>query len=212
MDKSLQGRSDSECFEMFTEDPKNSSKIVVEGAHKFIANTIRNGGSDPTVQKLIKIFTAFSKTPIKNYVFTRMTKPILLELALCIVQDIALNGPKRAQSLTLELVNSKAGGKVVRVADPFEVPEGVLSKESIGKIDEAFFTISDGMGASPDVNFVSGQGHKAPYSPFGGDGSFIRPRGNVVRSLEAPLEVTSCSQFNLLADFKLYCNFAGCGL
>lgn len=193
MDNSLQGKSDSECFLMFSEDPKNSPKIIVEGAHKFIANAIKNNEPGPTVQKLIKIFTAFSKTPIKNYVFTRMTKPILLELALCIVQDIALNGPNRARTLTLELVNAKAGGKVVRVADPFEVPAGKLSADSLGEIDEAFVTISDKLGVSPDVKFVSGQGHKAPYSPFGGDGSFVRPRGNVARSLDAPLEVNRCS-------------------
>ena len=190
MDKNHQGKSDSECFELFSNSPKEVTMEVVKGAHKFIAKVIRDDEKGPTIQSLIKIFDVFSQQKIKKYVFTRMTKPILLELALCIIQEIALNGAERAQKLQLEVVQSKSGGKTVKIADPFdEDPTEGYDADFLEKIDEAFFKLRDSEGKSPDVNLVTGQGHKAPYSPFGKDGSFIRPDASAVRSLETSLEV-----------------------
>ena len=190
MDKVHQGKSDSECFELFSNDPKGVSVEIVKGAHKFIAKVIRNEEKGPTIQSLVKIFDVFTRNKIRKYVFTRMTKPILLELALCVIQDIALNGPERAQKLQLVMVQSKSEGKTVKIADPFdENPTEGYDAEFLEKIDEAFFKLKDVDGKSPDVNLVSGQGHKAPYSPFGKDGSFLRPKASVVRSLGASIEV-----------------------
>ena len=58
---------------------------------------IYDGEKGPT---LIKIFDQLTQQKIKKYVFTRMTKPILLELTLCIIQNIVLNGAERAQNAT----------------------------------------------------------------------------------------------------------------
>lgn len=119
-----------------------------------------------------------------------MKKPILSELALCIIQDIVLNGVERAQTLQLVVVQSKSDGKTVKIADPFEEEsaEG-YDAEFLEKIDEAFFKLKDTEGKSPDVNLVTGQGHKAPYSPFGKDGSFLRPKASAARSLAPSIEV-----------------------
>ena len=188
MSADLQGKSDLYCFQLFTEDPTQVSETIIEGSHKYIAKIIRDGETGPTVQTLIKIFSAFSKEPIKDYVFNRMTKPILLELALCVIQDLALNGPSRAKTLALELVNTKSGGKVLRIADPF-TDETPYDPKFLSQIDEAFFRIKDTEGRSPDVNFAAGQGHKAAYSPFDKHGAFIKPRGLAPRSLDLPIEV-----------------------
>lgn len=190
MDKNIQGKSDLECFESFSNDPKGVPIEIVKSAHKYIAKIIQNGEKGPTVQSLIKIFDVFARKKIRKYVFTRMRKPILLELVLCIIQDIALNGVERAQKLQLIMVQSKAHGKTVKIADPFEEnPEEGYDADFLEKIDEAFFKLKDLEGKSPDVNLVSGQGHKAPYSPFGKDGSFLRPKASVIRSLGPSIEV-----------------------
>ena len=181
--------SNLECFNKFKQSPKDVPIAVVKGAHKYIAKAIKKPESGPTCGEMIKIFAHFSKNKIKDYVFTRMTKPILLELALCIVQEIVLNGIGRAETLQLELVKTKFGGKTVKIADPFKDQDDELDDEFLGNIDEAFFRLRDSEGNSPDVNVVAGQGHKAPYSPFGKDGGFLRPKPRAARSLAPSIEV-----------------------
>ena len=189
MEKSKQGKTDSQCFELFSKDPKGVSMEVINGSHRYIAMVITDKKSGPTIQSLIKIFSVFARVPIKNYVFTRMTKPILLELALCIIQEIASNGIARARTLQLEVIDSKSGGKTVRVADEFGDGDEKFDEDFLGQIDEAIFCFKDKEGKSPDKKFSSGQGHKSPYSPFGEDGAFITPKKKTPRSLEKDIEV-----------------------
>ena len=189
-ESSHQGRTDESYFKEFVEDPKKFSTEVIQGAHKYIAKIIRDGEHGPTTQTLIKIFLPFSKNKIKPYLFKRMTKPILLELALCVIQDLALNGPARAKTLELELENSKSEGKVARIADPFAAEgDAEYDKAFLSEIDEAFFKFKDSSGKSPDVSLSAGQGHKAPYSPFGRDGAFVRPGAHASRILSEAFEV-----------------------
>ena len=191
MNVSVQGRTDLDCFNIFVNSPKDVSIEVLKGAHKFVAKSIKTGDSAPTCHTLIKIFAAFTQQKIKGYVFTRMKKPILLELALCIIQEIVLNGPGRAKSLQLEVVKSKSGGKIVKIADQFANHEPEITGDSfLEKIDEAFFKLKDAEGKSPDINLASGQGHKAPYSPFGKTRELIRPKPAAARNLNASIEVS----------------------
>ena len=178
-----------DCFNQFKQSPKDVSIKVVKGAHKHLARATKNPKNSPTCGEMIKMFSHFSNG-IKDYVYNRMTKKVLLELALCVVQEILLNGIGRAKTLELELVKTKHGGKTVKIADPFKVERDEFDEAFLGKIDEAFFCIKDSDGNSPDVNLAAGIGHGAPYSPFGKDGGFIRPKPSVVRSLEASIEVT----------------------
>ena len=73
-------------------EPKNSSPDVIQGAHRFISKVIQGETSGPTNAVLIDIFREFLPGHVKDYVFTRMGKPILLELALTILQDLISNG------------------------------------------------------------------------------------------------------------------------
>ena len=91
MDKVQKRNSDSACFELFSNNPKGVSVEIVKWVHKCIAKVIRDGQKGPT---LIKIFDEFTQQKIKKYVFTLMTKPILLELALCIIQYTCWAGSK----------------------------------------------------------------------------------------------------------------------
>ena len=91
----------------------------------------------------------------------------------------------------MEVVKSKSGGKTVKIADQFSSSSPDDSDAGfLKKIDEAFFKLKDVEGSSPDVNIASGQGHKAPYSPFGKDGRLIRPKPAAVRNLNPSIEVS----------------------
>ena len=192
MDNSFQGKSDFECFTSFSENPKKVSPETLKGAHKFVAKIIKDGESGPTVKSMIPIFSAFTTKEIKSYVFTCIRKSILLELLLCIIQDLILNGPERAKTLQIELVNTKAKGKTLRIVDPFTANDDGYDNDFLEKIDEAFFCLKDSEGKSPDVSLAAGQGHAAPYSPFAKDGSYVEPKTRKARrSLEASIEVCS---------------------
>ena len=189
MDSNPQKFSFRDSFDLFMKSPRDVSVEVLDGVHKFVAQTIQNGKGGPTIPELVKVFDHFTHGKVPDYVFKRMTKPILLELALRIVQEISLNGVGRAKSLRLELTKSKSGGQIVRIADPFSEDKGRIDEAALKEIDEAYFRLLDSDGLSPEVNFAAGQGHKAPYSPFAKDGSFVRPKAVARRSLIPSIEV-----------------------
>ena len=181
-----------DCFNQFKESPKDVSMKVVKGVHKHLALATKNPQTAPSCAEMIKIFSHFTNGKVKDYVFKRMTKKVLLKLAVCVIQEIILNGIGRVRTLELELVKTKFGGKTVQIADPFQAEREQFDHAFLGKIDEAFFCLKDSEGNSPDVNLAAGHGHKAPYPPFGKDGGFLRPKPPVARSLEASIEVTNC--------------------
>ena len=189
MEESTHFKYDLDCFNQFKDSPKDVSIEVIKGAHKHIARAVKKPEMGPKVQEMIDIFDQFAQEPIPKYVFTRMTKPLLLELVLCIIQDILLNGVGRANSIRLEAVKLKAGGKIVKIVDQFEVEEVGKDEAMFQDIDEAYFRLLDAEGKSPDVKISVGQGHDVPYSPFANDGAFVRPKSRAVRSLGSAIEV-----------------------
>ena len=107
-----------------------------------------------------------------------------MELALCVLQDVALNGLARLGSLELELVDAKSGGKSVAIKDSFATEEGEPTDESfLRDIDEAVFNFRDSLGKSPDVRIAAGQGLRPPYSPPDGEWNFVTPVKSARRSL-----------------------------
>ena len=69
----------------------------------------REDGPNKTI--LISIFNEFVEGEIKDYIYMKMKKSILLELALCILQEIGSYGVEHAKILRLKLVKSSVGGK-----------------------------------------------------------------------------------------------------
>ena len=195
MMESTHFKFDLDCFNQFRDSPKDVSIEVIKSAHKHIARAIKSPEMGPTNQEMIDIFNQFAQEPIPKYVFTRMTKPLLLELVLCIIQEILLNGIGRASSIRLEAVKLKAGGKIVQIVDQFAEEEVAKDEDMFQHIDEAYFRLLDSEGKSPDVKISVGQGHGVPYSPFADDGAFVRPKPRAVRSLDASIEVVSFSFF-----------------
>ena len=162
---------------------------TIQGAHKFLVEVIRGTQESPSNKTLITMFGEFCSIPIKNYIFSRMGKKIMQELALCILQDLASNGPERAKTLQLEVIKASSGGKRVKIADQFDDGEKPIDKSFLEEIDEAIFKFKDQTGASPDVKISSGQGLAAPYLPPSPDGAFGTPVKKSARSLQKEIEV-----------------------
>ena len=189
MDKNPQIMKDSQCFGRLKAMGRDVPIEVFNGAHKYIARATKDPKSGPKVADLVEFFNHFSQEKIQYYNFSRMTKPLLLELALCVIQEILLNGIGRAKSLQLVLVKTKFGGKTVKIADPFQANRDEFDDAFLGKIDEAFFCLKDKNGESPDIQLAAGLGHDTPYSPFAKDGAFVREKPKAARSLAASIEV-----------------------
>ena len=135
----------------------------------------------------VGLFENFTKTPVKGYVYSRMTKKILQELALRVIQEIILGGSARAQSLQLVVGETRTGGKTVVIDKPDD-DEFPVDEDFVRDIDEAFFCIHDTEGNSPDIRLSSGQGRSPPYSPPDKDGNFTPRKGNP-KSLSRDIEV-----------------------
>ena len=90
-------------WDIFIRNPKGCSDKVVQGAHKFLSDVINGTEQSPTNSVFMNLFDQFTTTPVKKYVYQRMTRKILQELALRMLQEIISGGPTRAKSLQLEL-------------------------------------------------------------------------------------------------------------
>ena len=189
MGESPKKLSNFKCFNRFCENPKLFNMDVIQGAHKFLVEVIRGEKESPSNKTLIAIFEAFTPNTIKRYIFLRMGKKIMQELALCILQDLATNGPARAKSLQLEVVKASSGGKTVKITDKFDCPEEI-DQSFLDEIDEAIFKFKDPSGESPDVRISSGQGHMAPYFPPDEEGAFVTPEKRKPHSIQKEIEVS----------------------
>ena len=174
-------------WDIFIRNPKGCSDKVVQGAHKFLSDVINGTEQSPTNSVFMNLFDQFTTTPVKKYVYQRMTRKILQELALRMLQEIISGGPTRAKSLQLELEETRSGGKTVVIKESTE--EFPVDEEFVRDIDEAFFSIGDSSGLSPQIRLASGQGRIPPYFPPDGSGYFT-PKKAQPRSLAADFEVS----------------------
>ena len=174
------------CFDMFVRNPKGCKPNMIQGAHRYLSDVIKKNENGPKNSVFIGLFNHLIKTPVKDYVFRRMTKSILQELALCILQDLISGGPERAVNLNLVVEETKTGGKTVVVEKRLE--EFPVDEEFVRDINETFFRLTDLTGVSPDRKVTSGQGHQPPYSPPDEFGFFtpIKPKA---KSLADTFEV-----------------------
>ena len=176
------------CFDLFVRDPKGCKPEMIQGAHSYLSDVMKGRENGPKNSVFIGLFNRFTKTPVKDYVFRRMTKSILQELALCILQELISGGPERAANLNLVVEETKTGGKTVVVEKPQD--EFPVDHDFVRDIDEAFFRLTDLSGSSPDKKVVSGQGHHPPYSPPDERG-FFTPIKATPKSLGGSFEVNT---------------------
>ena len=182
--------SDIEFFEKFKQDPRSPDKDIIQGAHRFISLVIKGDLNAPKNAIIIEIIREFLDENVKDYVFTRMGKKILLELALVILQDLAANGPQRAKALKLKVVQTVSGGKTIvhPNAESFARYKDNNTPEN-PPIEAAHFTLSDSSGASPTVKFKSGTGLAPPYTQPDPEGYFTPRKKSNKKSLLKEFEV-----------------------
>ena len=149
-------------FTEFCRDPKDPTVEIIQGAHRFISLAIKNGTSVPKKSTLSELLREFMTVSVRPYVFQQIPRKILLELALCILQDIASRGVSRAKTLRLELIKTTAGGKKIAIVE--ESNEAAASAViTHPQAENATFRFSDETGKTPDVAFSLGKSHRAPY-------------------------------------------------
>ena len=170
---------DESRFKSFCEYPKAFSFHNLQSTHRILLKSLKEKKSAVTKNILIDILMNFVPNEIKSYHFKRMARAILVELALCIVQDILQNGEGRADSLLLELVKTSSGGAKVVIADSFVADDGTYDDDflkEIEEIDTAEFKLRDKTGTTPDKTIASGVGFAPPFVEPDETGFFTTPR------------------------------------
>ena len=183
MSKSKSNNLDKKLFTSFCQDPRGSTIQIAQGAHKFISLSIR--GEIPTPKKsiLIDIFREFSAEPIKDYIFNRIPKKMLLELALCILQDIITKGSTRAKSLQLVVAKTTDGDKTVVIEDDCADGNAPNRSDQIPstQIANAVFRLSDKNGISPDISLSIEKDKNPAYKPPDKQGYFTPVRRSLTK-------------------------------
>ena len=161
---SVQNIPNIERFQEFLDNPTGSDIPTLSGAKKYLTDVIKGDEAGPTCNMLIDMFHEFTRKEIKDYVFQRMRKTILLELALGIVSEILAHGIQRAKTIELVVTGTKAKGKTVVIAEDDARPEFPLSEDDAQRyrfIDEASFDLRDSSGDSPGSKLSSGKKESA---------------------------------------------------
>ena len=160
---------------------------TLQGTHKYISLVVRNKIPSPKKSILINLFHEFTVEPIKDYVFHRINKTMLLEPALRILQEIAEKGAARTKSLQLVVEKTSNGSKSVVIARIPDTSEKELSFQTT-KIDDVTFKVSDRAGLSPDISFSIGKNRDPAYQESDVNGYFTPKRG-VRKSLNRIFQV-----------------------
>lgn len=198
MSKSKSSPPEHKLFLEFCANPRDSDIQTVQGSHKYISLAIRGEITKPKKVVLIDLFQEFSTEPIKDYVFNRIPKLMLLELALCVLQDIIAKGPERARSLQLVVAKTSDGDKTVVIEEGEQSERAVASQPQnpATQIENASFRLSDKDGKSADVSFSIGKDKEPAYQPPDKSGYFT-PSRSARRNLQKELEVSCTMQSGL---------------
>ena len=195
MNKSKPHQRELVLFREFCESPRDSGIVTIQGSHKYISLAIR--GEIPTPKKsiLTELFKEFSTEPIKDYIFKRIPKRMLLELALCVLQDIISKGTERAKSLQLVVAKTSSGEKTVVIngADDDTSVAGAAA-DPHAQINDAIFHLSDKHGKSPNVSLAIGENRDPAYQPPDKQGYFT-PARSARKSLRKDFEVSEYTKF-----------------
>ena len=191
MEKSNTENNGKEFFEKFCENPRGSDIETFQGAHKYVSIVITH--KNPPIKKstLIKIFNELTVEPIRDYIFDRIAKKLLLELALRILQDIIQNAVERAASIKLVLTKAVTGKNMVTIA-PHSSGSSAESTFSVTEVLDSSFRLSDRQGLSPDVTFSIGKNRRPAFQQPDDNGYFTpkRTAPNARKSLDMDFEVS----------------------
>ena len=159
MEKPQEKNSGIEFFKKFCNNPKDFDLETVQGAHKYLNLVLSQKISSTCAKKsvLIDIFNEFIDEPVRDYVFHRISRKLLLELAIRILQEFITRGVDRAQSLKLVLAKATTGKQPILIAPNDSSSAASKSPFSAPEVLDATFHLSDRSGLSPDVSFSIGK-------------------------------------------------------
>ena len=187
----VENYTESEHFQEFSDSPKECTIQNIQGSIRYLSNVLKTSEQGPKCSTLIHIFNQFTVEEIKDYVYRRMTKKILLELALCILEEIASGGIARAKTIVIVLKRTASGGKQIEIqsapSDDEEFPLSNDDESIIRDLDEAEFDITDSSGASPARTIRSGKHLAPPFSQKDLD-AFSTPKKSSSKSLSTEFD------------------------
>ena len=160
--------SDIEYFHLFCESPTSFDKKVLSGSIRHIQKIIKGEEPSPKRAIFIDIFNNFVAKDVKDYVYARMKKSLLEELALRLLTDILQGGPERLKTIEVLIEKTSAGGKqlVIPPNDKAANDEFAVSPDEaailLHEIDGVEGTLRDKSGNSPDVKFSVAVCEKIP--------------------------------------------------
>ena len=98
--------SDTDLFEGLLENPLCPTRDQILGSVRLLTR-VKNGDEvGPKTSILIEFFNTFTQEEIKDYVYQRMTKPVLVELALKLCKEFESKPGKNDE---LEVVLTSEG-------------------------------------------------------------------------------------------------------
>ena len=205
-----------EFFKKFCDNPKEIDLETVQGAHKYLNLVLGQKVSSSCAKKsiLIGIFNQFIDKPVKDYVFHRISRKLLLELAIRILQEFIQRGVERAKTLKLVIAKATSNEDQTILIAPNDSSD-VASKSpfSAPEVLDATFRLSDRSGLSPDVSFSIGKKRPPAFQRPDKTGYFT-PFSAARKSLAETFKVTitfalSCciTAWNLRAVIHFVTNF-----
>ena len=103
--------SDIECFQHFCCSPNEFDSNIIKGALKHAQKIVNGKEPSPKRPIFIDLFNKFTKQNIKDYVYKRMKKSLLEELALAVFKELAVGGVERFKTLELVIEKTSEGDK-----------------------------------------------------------------------------------------------------
>ena len=179
-----------ELLKKFCNNPKGGNLEIFQGSHKFLTLVLGQKISSLFTKKsiLIGIFNEFMDEPVKDYIFHRISRKLLLELAIRILQEFIERGAERASSLKLVIAKATDGENTILIAQ--NQPNGDVCKDpySAPEVLDATFRLSDKSGLLPDVSFSIGKKRPPAFQRPDKTGYFT-PKKGVRKSLNDAFQV-----------------------
>ena len=143
--------SNIECFQHFCCTPNEFNPDIISGALKHAQKIVDGKEPSPKRPVFIDLFNKFTKQKIKDYVYKRMKKSLLEELALAVFKELAAGGAERFKTLELVIEKTTEGGKQLVISQDDDFPVSPSDEEILRNIDGIEVTLKDTSGKSPNV-------------------------------------------------------------
>ena len=181
-----------EFFKQFSQNPKEVDIETVQGSHKFLSLVLAQKVSSSIAKKstLIRIFNHFIDEPVKDYVFHRISRKLLLELAIRILQEFITRGVQRARTLKLVVADATSSEEKTILIAPNDASNGDNNPYQAPEVLDATFRLSDTAGLSPDVSFSIGKKRPPAFQRPDSTGYFTPSKKGARKALDFKVQFT----------------------